>query len=105
MKRPSAALSLSLVIAAYFYVRLIPRDFGGLAYGYFPTASEKEVFRQSFMIHQHFDFHGIVVCFIGQGDFGSRYYGHNSENSFELKALLDLNILTEIKKHSICQNL
>jgi hypothetical protein len=34
-KRPSAALPSSLVTAAYFYVRLIPRDFGSLAYGHF----------------------------------------------------------------------
>ena len=38
-KCPSAALPLSLVTAAYFSVRLIPRDFGSLAYGHFPTAS------------------------------------------------------------------
>jgi hypothetical protein len=46
-KRPSAALPSSLVTAAYFYVRLIPRDFGSLAYGHFPPASKKPVFRQS----------------------------------------------------------
>jgi hypothetical protein len=39
-KRPSAALPSSLVTAAYFYVRLIPREFGSLASGHFPTASE-----------------------------------------------------------------
>jgi hypothetical protein len=38
-KRPSAALPSSLVTAAYFYVRLIPRDFGSLASGHFPSAS------------------------------------------------------------------
>ena len=37
-KRPSAA---------YFDVRLIPRDFGSLAYGHFPSASMKPVLRQS----------------------------------------------------------
>jgi hypothetical protein len=42
-----AALPSSLVTAAYFYVRLIPRDFGSLAYGHFPSASQKSVFRQS----------------------------------------------------------
>ncbi|MFW9835543.1 MAG: hypothetical protein ACFFEK_16190, partial [Candidatus Thorarchaeota archaeon] len=62
-KRPSAALASSRVIAAYFYVRLIPRDlsalrldsppfgrvpgFGSLASGHFPSASQKAVFRQS----------------------------------------------------------
>jgi hypothetical protein len=46
-KRPSAALTSSLVTAAYFYVRLIPRDFGSLASGHFPSASEKPVFRES----------------------------------------------------------
>jgi hypothetical protein len=46
-KRPSAALPSSLVIAAYFYVRLIPRNFGSLASGHFPSASQKPVFRQS----------------------------------------------------------
>ncbi len=46
-KRPSAALPSSLVTAAYFYVRLIPRDFGSLASGHFPSASQKAVFRQS----------------------------------------------------------
>jgi hypothetical protein len=46
-KRPSAALPSSLVTAAYFYVRLIPRDFGSLAYGHFPSASKKAVFRQA----------------------------------------------------------
>jgi hypothetical protein len=42
-----AALPLSLVTAAYLYVRLIPRDFGSLAYGHFPAASKKPVFHQS----------------------------------------------------------
>ena len=42
-----AALPSSLVTAAYFYVRLIPRDFGSLAYGHFPSASRKPVFGQS----------------------------------------------------------
>jgi hypothetical protein len=46
-KRPSAALPLSLVTAVYFYVRLIPRDFGSLASGHFPSASQKPVLRQS----------------------------------------------------------
>jgi hypothetical protein len=46
-KHPSAALPSSLVTAAYFYVRLIPRDFGSLAYGHFPSASQRPVFRQS----------------------------------------------------------
>jgi hypothetical protein len=46
-KRPSAALPSSLVTAAYFCVRLIPRDFGSLAYGHFPSASKKPVFRHS----------------------------------------------------------
>jgi hypothetical protein len=46
-KRPSTALPSSLVIAAYFYVRLIPRDFGSLAFGHFPSASQKPVFQQS----------------------------------------------------------
>jgi hypothetical protein len=46
-KRPSAALPSSLVTAAYFYVHLIPRDFGSLAVGHFPSASQKPVFRQS----------------------------------------------------------
>ncbi|UCB49780.1 MAG: hypothetical protein JSW56_02480, partial [Deltaproteobacteria bacterium] len=41
---PSAALPLSLVTAAYIYVRLIPRDFGSLASGHFPSASQKLVF-------------------------------------------------------------
>jgi hypothetical protein len=45
-KRPSAALLSSLVTAAYFYVRLIPRDIGSLASEHFPSASEKPVFRQ-----------------------------------------------------------
>ena len=36
-----AALPLSLVTAAYFYVRLIPRDFGSLASGHFPSASKR----------------------------------------------------------------
>jgi len=40
-KRPSTALSSSLVIAAYFSVRLIPRDFGCLASGDFTTASNR----------------------------------------------------------------
>jgi hypothetical protein len=31
----------------YFYVRLIPRDFGSLAYGHYPSASQKPLFRQS----------------------------------------------------------
>ena len=39
-----AALPSSLVTAAYFCVRLIPRDFGSLAYGHFPSASQKAVF-------------------------------------------------------------
>jgi hypothetical protein len=38
-KRPSAALPSSLVTAAYFHVRLIPRDFGSLASRHFPSAS------------------------------------------------------------------
>ena len=38
-KPPSAALSSSRVTAAYFYVRLIPRDVGCLASKDFPTAS------------------------------------------------------------------
>ena len=51
-KRPSAvrqahgpeqsrrtALPSSLVTAAYFNVRLTPRDFGSLTYGRFPTVS------------------------------------------------------------------
>jgi hypothetical protein len=42
---PSAALPSSLVTAAYFYVRLIPRDFGSLAFGHFPSASQKPLFR------------------------------------------------------------
>jgi hypothetical protein len=42
-----AALPSPLVTAAYLYVRLIPRDFGSLAYGHFPSASRKGVFRQS----------------------------------------------------------
>ncbi len=41
-----AALPSSLVTAAYFYVRLIPRDFGGFASRHFPSASKKLVFRQ-----------------------------------------------------------
>jgi hypothetical protein len=36
-----AALPSSLVTAAYFPVRLIPRDFGSLASGHFPSASYK----------------------------------------------------------------
>jgi hypothetical protein len=43
-KRPSAALPSSLVTAEYFYVRLIPRDFGSLASGHFPSASEEAGF-------------------------------------------------------------
>ncbi len=39
-----AALASSLVTAAYFYVRLIPRDFGSLASGHFPSASEEAGF-------------------------------------------------------------
>jgi hypothetical protein len=35
------------VTAAYFYVRLVPQDFGSLASGHFPSASQKSVFRQS----------------------------------------------------------
>jgi hypothetical protein len=46
-KRSSAALPSSLVTAAYFYVRLIPRNFESLASGHFPSASQKRVFRQS----------------------------------------------------------
>jgi hypothetical protein len=46
-KRPSAALPSSLVTEAYFHIRLIPRDFGSLAYGHFPSASRKLFFRQS----------------------------------------------------------
>jgi hypothetical protein len=46
-KRPSAALPSSLVTAAYVYVRLVPRNFGSLAYGHFPPASQKPVFRLS----------------------------------------------------------
>jgi len=46
-KGPSAALPSSLVTSAYFYVRLIPRNFGSLAYGHFPSASQEPVFRQS----------------------------------------------------------
>ena len=42
-----AALPSSLVTAADFYVRLIPRDFGSLAAGHFPPAFQKQVFRQS----------------------------------------------------------
>jgi len=38
-KPPSAVLSSSLVTTAYFYVRLIPRDFRCLASGDFPSAS------------------------------------------------------------------
>jgi hypothetical protein len=38
------ALPSSLVIAAYFCVRLIPRDLGSLASGHFPSASENLVF-------------------------------------------------------------
>jgi hypothetical protein len=45
-KRPSAALPSSLITAAYFYVGLVPRDFGSLASGHFPSASEKPDFRQ-----------------------------------------------------------
>ena len=49
-KRPSvpipSGLPSSLITAAYFYVRLIPRDFGSLASGHFPSTSEKWVFRQ-----------------------------------------------------------
>ena len=43
-KRPSAALPSSLVTAAYFYVRFIPRDFRSLAPGHFPSASEVMAF-------------------------------------------------------------
>jgi hypothetical protein len=43
-KRPSAALPSSLVTAVYFYVRLVPRDFGSLASGHFPSASQMPVF-------------------------------------------------------------
>jgi hypothetical protein len=43
-KRPSAALPSSLVTSTYFYVRLIPRDFGSLASGHFPSASKRLVF-------------------------------------------------------------
>jgi hypothetical protein len=46
-KHPFAALPSSLVTAAYLHVRLNPRDFGSLASGYFPSASQKLVFRQS----------------------------------------------------------
>jgi hypothetical protein len=49
-KRPSAALPSSLVTAAYFYVRFIPRDFvpqQSLRDGHFPSASEVDSFRQS----------------------------------------------------------
>ena len=46
-KRPSAALPSFLVIATYFYVRLIPRDFGSLAYGHFPPASQEPIFLKS----------------------------------------------------------
>jgi hypothetical protein len=42
--RPSAALSSSLVTAAYFSVRLISRDLGSLAYEHFPSASRKLIF-------------------------------------------------------------
>jgi hypothetical protein len=40
-------LPSSLVIAAYFYVRLIPRDLESLAVGHFPSASRKPIFRPS----------------------------------------------------------
>ena len=43
-KRPSAALPSSLVTAAYFYVRLIPQDFGSLASRHFPSASQSWFF-------------------------------------------------------------
>jgi hypothetical protein len=46
-KRPSAALPSSLVTAAYFYVRLIPPDFGSLTSGHFPSASQQSGFQQS----------------------------------------------------------
>ena len=48
-KRPSASLPSPLVTAAYFSVRLIPQDFGSLASGHFPSASEKPVFPQSLL--------------------------------------------------------
>ena len=51
-KRPSAKLPSSLVTAAYFYVRLIPRDFGSLASGHFPSASGISVFRQLLLVSQ-----------------------------------------------------
>jgi len=46
-KRPSAPLPSSLVTAAYFYVRFIPRDFvpqQGLRDGHFPSASISRFF-------------------------------------------------------------
>jgi len=42
-----AALPSSLITAAYFSVRLIPRDFGSLAYEHFLPASKRPDFRQS----------------------------------------------------------
>jgi len=39
-----AALPSSLVTEAYFSVRLIPRDFGSLAYGHFPSTSREPGF-------------------------------------------------------------
>jgi hypothetical protein len=51
-KRPSAALPSSLVTAAYFYVRLIPRDFGSLASGHFPIASEEAGFSTVSLDHK-----------------------------------------------------
>jgi hypothetical protein len=50
-KHPSVALSSSFVTAVYFYVRLIPQDFGCLAPGHFSTASDVSVSPAGSWIH------------------------------------------------------
>ena len=46
-KHPSAAFCSSLVTAAYWLVRLIPRDFASLASGYFSSACEHRIIQHA----------------------------------------------------------